>query len=144
MAYGRWHLELAMNLCKIHSQHGLYYGFEHPRYASSWQTSCVVNRTNNTTAKKVNADMCQPGMEIENDDGNEEASEEAYIFHEQVRTDAETKREVAMANMRICAFYSGGNASKAQVYPDKMCKDILKGLKAQLEEDGRMDERGMA
>lgn len=144
MEYGRTHLEFALYFCKIQSQPGIYYRFEHPRYASSWQEACVVNLMDNTKAKTANADMCQLGMEIEDNEGMQQPVKKPTTFmsnSEQTLRRLERKCDDQHEHMSL---YSGGNASKAQVYPGKLCKAILKGLNAQLEECGRMAERGMA
>ena len=78
--YGRTHLEFAMHLCRIQHQQGLYYLFEHPRYASSWQEKCVIDMINKHGGVKTNADLCQYGMKIKDLSGDIKPAKKPTTF----------------------------------------------------------------
>ncbi len=56
------HIKFAMQLCRIQERSGLYFLFEHPRNASSWKTSSVIEMARKCGTYTVRGDMCQFGL----------------------------------------------------------------------------------
>ena len=57
--------------------------------------------------------------------------------------------EIAKKLRRMChgehehlRLEGGGRTKQAEVYPDELCKEIVRGLKRQMEKDGRMMRGG--
>lgn len=104
----------------------------------------MVNLMNSMNANKVNAGMCPLGLDIEEEEGiRQPVKKPTMIMNNSERVLSRLERRCEGGHEHM-SLYSGGHASNAQVYPDKMCRESMRGLETHLEEDGRMGERGMA
>ena len=131
------HLEFAMHLCRIQHQQGLYYLFEHPRYASSWQEKFVIDMINRHGGIKAHADLCQYGMKIRDSSGVIKPATKPTTFLTNAVQVARELSDQCHDNHDHADLYSGNVVKKTQEYPDELCKRIRKGLINQIQADGR-------
>ena len=52
------HLNYAMELCEIQRRNGLYFLFEHPANATSWNTTVVQRLMKNKDVNVYSGDLC--------------------------------------------------------------------------------------
>ena len=60
--YGTKHLEFCMHLCRIQHEQGLYFLFEHPASASSWNNRLVQGLMEMPEVHRVVGNMCTLDM----------------------------------------------------------------------------------
>jgi len=123
---------------KLQVEQGRYFLHEHPLGAWSWKLPEVINLMQLPGIERVRGDMCQHGMTIEDKQGVAPAckptgwlSNSNIILQELNKLCIGGHRHADLTN---------GRAAKAQVYPEKLCLAILKGLRKQLIKDRVMFE----
>lgn len=126
-----------MHVCRKQHQQGLYYLFEHPRYASSWQEKCVIDMIKKHGGVKTNADLCQYGMQINDLSGAIKPAKKPTTFLTNAPQVAGELSDQCCGNHDHANLYSGNVVRTTQEYPDESCKSILKGLIKQIQTDGR-------
>ena len=116
----------------------MYFLYEHPDKASSWSLDRVQDVVQKKGVIRTTGDMCQFEMKQEDEQG---------VAHVKKRTGFMTNcRNIAERLNRRCQNEHrhiellNGRAKAAQVYPDKLCAEIVKGLIDQMEEDGRISQ----
>jgi hypothetical protein len=136
--YGARHLEFCMDLCRMQKDQGLYFLFEHPDRASSWRNEKVRRLLKEDGVHRIVGHMCQFGMKQEDERGIGWIRKPTGFMTNSARI---AKRlEVQCKDMHRHISLIGGRAKKADVYPDRLCKEIVLGLLDQMKEDGRVQE----
>ena len=136
----RMHLELCTKLYALQLHHGRYFLHEHPLGATSWQEDCIKKLLGKNVVIRVSLDQCQYGL-ISRGAQGEGLVRKAIGFLINAPC-------IAMQFKRRCFNMSGerkhrhvvlegGRTKAAQVYPDRLCHAICKGLMDQLENDRR-------
>ena len=67
--YGVKRLEFCMRLCRIQHENGLYFLFEHPASATSWDNRMVKRLMGTPGVERVVGHMCQFDMKQKDNDG---------------------------------------------------------------------------
>jgi hypothetical protein len=69
VGYGTEHFEFCMELLRIQMDRVLYFLFEHPASATSWNNKKVQDILKGERVKRVDGHMCQFGMQQEDGEG---------------------------------------------------------------------------
>ena len=134
--YGVKHLEFCMRLCRIQHDQGLYFLFEHPATASSWGNGMVRELMMMPKVHRVVGNMCMFDMMQADGQGVARVKKPTgFMTNSQCIAD---RLSVKCSGMHRHIVLINGRAKAAEVYPDKLCKEIVKGLVEQMEVDERI------
>ena len=131
---GMRHLAFPMELCKFQRNNGLYFLFEHPAGASSWSTNCVQRILRYPDV--YHGDMCTFDMS-QVSQGTEWLIKKPIRFMTNSQEIGKSLAIKCKGNHRHLELTGGGRTRRAEVYPDKLCKAIVKGLISQMAVDKR-------
>ena len=144
------HIRFCCLLYEYQLRRGKHFLHEHPWSARSWELDCIKHVMSFPNVQLVEGHMCQFGMTTH---VNEKHGEQGLV---KKPTGFLTSSEcVARLLNRTCQGghahvpLVGGRAAGAQVYPDKLCEAIVKGMLRQkeLDESSRIStttmDRGM-
>ena len=135
--YGTRHLEFCIELYNIQINQGLYFLHEHPWGARSWKHEGIQNILNRRGVQCVCGDMCTFGM-LQSDEQGEGLIKKMTGFMTNPPEVARELNQTRPGNHRHIHLFNG-RAAKAQVYPEKLCKAMTKGLMNHMKVDGRMN-----
>ena len=135
------HMRFVMELYEEQVKDGHYFLHEHPAWATSWQLGCVKKILAMDQVDEVIGDQCQYGQSTDQGDP----------LKKPTRFMSNSGAVLAQLGNRCrgrsgaCTRPGGGQhgsctgnaARKAAIYPFKLCKAILSGVRNQLREDGR-------
>ena len=127
------HLELAMLIAKWQAKRGRYVLFEHPWLARSWHEESVKEVEQMAGMHRVRCDQCMYGLRV--DEWGLNMKPTGIMVNSE---------KIAARMNRTCdhrhfhAPTMNGRPKKAQVYPKEFCKQIILGLKEQMEVDGKL------
>lgn len=115
-----------------------YFLHEHPKPSASWNEPCIQELAGRDDVFVVQSPMCYWHMLAEDMQG---------VGHVRKETQYLTNsRELAKRLNKVCegnhrhVHLINGRARQAQVYPPKLVKAILKGIKAELQNMGELSE----
>jgi hypothetical protein len=117
-------------------EQGLYFIHEHPAHARSWQDPEIDKLVRDYRVKTVVGNMCMFGMTQEVA-GSSGLVKKDTRFMTNATMIAERLNKVCDKTHRHVPLI-GGRARKAQIYPEELCAQILRGLMDQLRYDGRL------
>ena len=140
MEKARVHLEFCMELCRIQWEQGLYFLFEHPWTATSWENEQVQEIWDLHGVQRVKGDMCQFGM-VQHEGGEEVSVKKPTGFMSNSPKICERLRKLCPGKHKHISL-TGGRAKIAEIYPDALCSEILKGVIEQMRIDGRIGNGG--
>ena len=134
------HIEFCVDLYRIQMEGGRYFLHEHPQIASSWNLDCVTALLKDPRVGLIVADMCQFAMMRKDREGIGQyilkptrwMSNAPFVLHA-------LKRRCDHGHDHLHLL--SGRARAAQIYPERLCTAILKGLKRQLQSDGVISRR---
>ena len=127
-----------MELYKIQVNQGLYFLHEHPAGASSWKNEKVEEIMKIKNVKRVVAHMCQYGMTQEDENGTGWIKKPTAFMTNSEKIADRLQRKCVNLHRHIQLI--SGRAKQAEIYPDELCKQIVKGVVDQMREDGRIRE----
>ena len=142
---GREKLRIAVRYYKERRARGRYFLHEHPAHATSWKEPEVVKLMEQDDVYVVEGPMCRWGMK------SKDASGVGYVRKPtRWMTNSKVLAEILQ---KECPNKEGrtwhrhvmlvnGRAKAAQVYPPALVAAILKGIKAQMKEDGEIKDLG--
>ena len=139
VARGRAHLEFVCELYEYQARRGRDFLHEHPAQATSWQEPCIKKILELEGVQKAVGHQCQYGAEAH---GQPIKKPSGFMSNSECIRQALSK--LCTGKNGLCSREQGGQhiqcrglvARKAAVYPAKLCKAILRGLKDQLRRDG--------
>ena len=130
------HLNFCMAPYQIQIDNGMYFLHEHPAGAKSWQHEEVKRLLEMPGIKRIVSHMCAFGMMQEDEHGKALIkkptafmSNSSEILKRLARKCSGDHRHILLVN---------GRAKRAEVYPDELCKEIVKGLVDQMVMDHRI------
>ena len=133
-----------LRFCSLLYQHqlrrGRHFLHEHPWGASSWKVDCIEDLLADPRVFTVETHMCRFGMtsHIRERDGPRGLVKKPTGFMTSSRCIA-AQLDSRCDGSHEHVHLVGGRASAAQVYPDELCRSILRGVVRQKAEDGRVD-----
>ncbi len=135
------HMRFVMELYEEQAKDGHYFLHEHPAWATSWQLGCVKEILAMPQVEEVIGDQCQYGQGTDQGDPLKKITR--FISNSGAVLAQLGNR--CRGRSGACTRPRGGRhgscagsaARKAAVYPFKLCKAILSGVRNQLGEDGR-------
>ena len=134
------HLRFVAELYRDQVEAGRYFLHEHPSTASSWSLPCIREVLDLPGVEKVDGDQCQLGQEDVHGDPLKKPT--GWMSNSEEILYALSKR--CQGRRGFCSRPGGGkhgstsgqHSRRAAVYPFKLCKAILMGIRNQLREDG--------
>jgi hypothetical protein len=134
--YGRKHLRFACKLYALQLEMNLYFLHEHPAGASSWEEKCVTDLLDKPQVDKVVSDMCVFGMTQQDEQGTALVKKPTAFMTNSPAIARRLNHRCPGGHRHITLM--GGRASRAEVYPEQLCREILLGLIDQMRDDGRL------
>ena len=139
---GRLHLRWCCHLYMKQVERGAYFLHEHPASATSWRETCVRTVLDHPNVSRVVADQCQLGQEDE--DGSPIKKPTGFMSNSPVLLQHLDRR--CFGRGGLCTRPRGGQhvecigkrAQRAAIFQEELCLTILRGLRAQLVDDGLM------
>ncbi len=109
---------------------------EHPAHAKSWKDPEIERLVNDYRVKTVTGNMCMFGMTQEAEGSSGLVKKDTKFMTNAIMI-AERLNKVC-DKMHKHVQLIRGRAKKAQVYPEELCAQMLRGLLDQMRYDGRM------
>ncbi len=131
MKVARTHLKFACQLALLQHRAGRYYVLEHPRTATSWAEPCIQELEARTFAKKIIIDQCMYGLVIVDTDKVAKPAKKPTIIMTNCPAMSCTLGLRCDGKHEHCILVGKHRTSKAQVYPEKLCKAIVEGIELQ-------------
>ena len=136
----RRHLEFVCKIYRRQVEKGKLFLHEHPAQADSWEEECIMKVLTSPGVQSVKMDQCQFGQSTS--DGEPVKKETRWMSNcqevlEHLDRQCSGRGGVCSATMSQHAICSGKTAKEAAVYPFKMCRAILQGLRQHLQKTGR-------
>ena len=138
LAEGRLHLEVAVDAYHRQIDNGRYFLHEHPKPSASWNEPCIQDLAGRDDVFVVQSPMCYWHMLAEDMQGVGHVRKETQYLTNSAEL-AKRLNQVCEGNHRHVHLING-RARQAQVYPPKLVKAILKGIKAELQNMGELSE----
>ena len=130
------HMLFAIKLYRIQAEAGRYFIHEHPSSASSWKLPEMQALMSDLGISKTNTHMCRFGMVSEDELGvglvkkpTGFLTNSEYVKDQLSKTCQGGHRHVQLM---------GGRAQACQVYPEKLVRAILRGIKLEIKHSGIM------
>ena len=119
-----------IKLYRLQAEQGRWLLHEHPNPASSWNMPDMQELMNNLGIDKTVAHMCRYGMQSSDEQGSGKAKKPTgFLTNSMMLKDCLGLK--CLGGHRHIQLM-GGRARACQVYPDKLCKYILKGIRNEL------------
>ena len=134
--YGTLHLRFCMKLYKMQMDNGLYFLHEHPANAGSWKDESVQRILADYRVTKVAGNMCMFGMTQRDEEGMGFIKKNTGFMTNADAIAGRLNRRCDNSHRHIELI--NGRAKKAEIYPEDLCKEVIIGLKEQMELDGRL------
>lgn len=120
------HVEFCIELYRHHLNKGGRFLHENPLGASSWAIASMH------ALLQVKADMCRFGMTQENSEGKQTLVRKPTRFATNSWAIEDELDNICEGGHEHCRLLAG-QAEATQVYPDKLCKAICRGLKQDMD-----------
>ena len=127
----RKHIEFCCQLYELQLQAGRFFLHEHPKHSLCWKVTAMQELLNKKKVLKVDAHMCRFGMMSQDSQGpglvlkpTSFMTNSAYLADELNKTCSNLTGATAHRHIPVL----GGRGKACQVYPDKLCKAICRGL----------------
>ena len=140
--HGTRHLEFCMQLYRIQMRNGLYFLHEHPAQARSWKNEEVRKIMNRRDVKTVEGDMCAFGMQIKDGGLMHNVKKRTKFMTNASRIARRLSKSCSKDHDHI-RLEGGSRTRQSEVYPEGLCKEIIRGLKDQMRDDGRITSGGL-
>ena len=135
------HIEFCIQLYRHQLRQGRHFLHEHPWGASSWRLDSVVEMMQDGRVFTVESHQCRFGLDshISSKDGARGPVKKPTGFMTSARCIA-TQLNKLCDGRHTHVHLVGGRAAAAQVYPDELCRAILRGVVRQkaLEKEGQI------
>ncbi len=131
----RRHLEFCVVLYYGQVTRGKHFLVEHPQGASSWKEGCIERLANQDGVNTTVGHLCQYGMAIIDESG---ASVPIMKPTRWLSSSIQMLRRLGSTcqNEHKHGSLLNGKAARAAIYPQKLCVEILKGIRdTTIEED---------
>ena len=143
MIRARIHLRFVMELYKMQLDEGRYILHEHPAYATAWDEDCTRVILRMPGVESVIVHQCRYGMQ-DIKTGSPIKKPTRYMSNaprllQRLSQLCEGRGGQCSAG-RPPQPCRGSTAQAAAIFPKKLCKTILKGMREQMEQDGRVDK----
>ena len=134
MEKGLRHMRFAIKLYRLQAEQGRWFLHEHPNSASSWKMPEMQELMNSLGIDKTVAHMCRYGMQSSDELGAGKVKKPTgFLTNSMMLKDCLGLK--CLGGHRHIQLM-GGRARACQVYPDKLCKYILKGIRNELVHSG--------
>ena len=138
---GLRHMRFAVKLYRLQDEGGRFFLHEHPNSATSWKMPEVLKLMNDLQLEKTTAHMCRYGMKSADESGGGRVKKPTgFLTNSSFLRDQLGKR--CMGGHHHIQLL-GGRARACQVYPDKLCRAILVGIRNELVNTGKIKANSM-
>ena len=134
MEKGLRHMRFAIKLYRMQADRGRWFLHEHPISASSWKMPEMQALMNDLKIQKTVGHMCRYGMLSSDMLGSSKVKKPSgFLTNSDILADSLSLK--CLGGHRHIQLL-GGRARACQVYPDKLCLYILKGIRSELIHSG--------
>ena len=131
---GMGYMLFATKLYPIQRDDGRFFLHEHLASASSWRLPEMQSLTSDLGIKKVNAHMCRFKMMSEDEQGKGLVKKPTGFLTNSEYMRRALDKQCLGSHRHV--HLMGGRAKACQVYPEKLVRAILKGIRAELVNNG--------
>ena len=124
----------AIKLYRIQHDAGRFFLHEHPASASSWRLPEIQSLMEDLGIKKVNAHMCRFKMMSEDKQGKGLAKKPTGFLTNSEDLRMPLDKQCLGGHRHV--HLMGGRAKACQVYPEKLVRAILSGIRTELVNNG--------
>ena len=138
LAYARRHLEFCATLYEIQWPNGRYFLHENPDGAWSWDEFVMEKFMSRAGVQKVVGDQCQYGFKSRDEQGIAPARKRTGFFTNAVCIAKWLSKRCPNSphyQVHRHVTLQGGRARAAQIYLDKLCREICLGIQEQVQRD---------
>jgi hypothetical protein len=129
---GLQHLRFCVKLYKIQMDNGLHFLHEHPATAKSWEDPIVERIMKDWRVYGVKGDMCRFGMQ-QKDENGEGHVKKRTMFMTNAEMSAGKLAQKCVGGHRHVNLING-RTKKATNHLEDLCKEIIRGLRDQMED----------
>ena len=134
---GLRHMRFAVKLYRLQAEGGRFFLHEHPNSATSWKMPEVQKLMSDLQLEKTTAHMCRYGMKSTDESGGGRVKKPTgFLTNSEFLRDQLSKK--CMGGHHHIQLL-GGRARACQVYPDKLCRAILVGIRNELVNRGKVE-----
>ena len=131
---GERHMRLTIKPYRLQAENGRWFLHEHPNSATSWKMPEMVNLMRELEITKNVAHMCRYGMYSKDANGLGKVKKPTgFITNSSYPADQLGNK--CLGGHRHVQLL-GGRAQACQIYPDKLCRAMLKGIRLELVHSG--------
>ena len=138
LAYAKKRLEFCIRLYEIQWESGRYFLHEHPHDARSWQEDMMKILMRRQGVQRVVGDQCQFGFKSKDEEGVAPAKKRTSFFTNAVCIAKRLNKRCPNTRehqVHRHVMLTNGRARVAQVYPDRLCREICLGIQEQMQRD---------
>ena len=129
LAAGRAHMKFCFEMYEVQRKAGRFFVHEHPSTATSWSLPIVLEMLLKEDVELVEVDMCNFGMESEDDGGKGLVRKRTKILTNSPEVARRVARKCTGDHRRVNLI--GGRAKRAQLYPRAFSRAVCEGVAAQ-------------
>ena len=127
-------MRFAIKLYRLQAENGRWFLHEHPNSATSWKMPEMVNLMKELEITKNVAHMCRYGMYSKDANGLGKVKKPTgFITNSSYLADQLGNK--CLGGHRHVQLL-GGRAQACQIYPDKLCRAMLRGIRLELVHSG--------
>ena len=138
MVYARKHLEFCIKLYEIQLRNGRYFLHGHLAEAGSWEERMMKRLMNKDAVQRVVGDQCQYGLKSKDEFREAPARKRTgFLINAVCFANRLSKRCPNSPSYQVHrhVVFTNGRPKAAQVYPDKLCREICLGIQEQIQRD---------
>ena len=133
---GERHMRFAVKLYRLQAEQGRWFLHEHPNSATSWKMPEMVKLMDELEISKTIAHMCRYGMYSKDHNGIGKVKKPTGFLTNSPYLRDQLSRKCLGGHRHVQLV--GGRAHACQVYPDKLCRAILRGVRLELVHSGEI------
>lgn len=128
------HMLFAIKIYRIQSESGRFFLHEHPQSASSWRLPEMVSLMEDLKINKTATHMCRFGMRSQDEQGLGLVKKPTGFLTNSPHLRNQLNKQCLGGHRHVQLV--GGRAKACQVYPKGLCRAILRGIRAELTNNG--------
>ena len=143
MAPGKWdalwekgvrHMRFAVKLYRLQAEAGRLFLHEHPNSASIWKLQEVMTRMSDLGTTKSVAHLCRYGMTSKDGEGVGCVKKPTGSLTNSIHLKDQLQKTCMGGHRHVQLV--GGRAKPCQIYPRRLCRAMLRGIRNELVQSG--------
>ena len=127
-------MRFALKICQLQVEGGRFFIHEHPNSASSWKLPEMMKFMDDLGIEKTVGHMCRFGMKSQDEQGIGLVKKPTGFLINSAFVRDQLERKCLGGHRHVALV--GGRAKACQIYPEKLCRAMLTGIKHELVHTG--------